>query len=1297
MHITIACPRCLREYHLDDSLGGQRIHCPNPLCREIFQVRPENSQPAPPANAAIIPEQAGLQPLPGEQVVSERTGPAQPSTPVTGSVGDLVPILPAVAEDEGPPLAHEVPPAKPPSARVEEMVPLLPAESVYELEPVTRKQAPSWQQPPPVRVPSPDQPDQPAAESDRRAVERRGPDRRKKAADTVELTPGNPFEASTAPAPAGAADNGQQATAGELVEVPPGAWEAPPVRRPEGEEGPPATPLIGLEGDVYPPVAAVEHPGEELDDVIPTRHWGRRIILAMLGLAVAAGVAVVLMLPRDSEDRRYEQARAKYDAGQLADAGTLFRELVEKFPESPRKQEYQFFAELSGVRDLVEAINPDVAKGPKQLRTFLQDHAGDPLLKENRDDIWKSCKRLIEVFTAQAAQGRGAPKPDFPQARRSLKSAKQWVADARKYLKVSDAQLQPMEGAIGEEEQAIAKAEHDAAVLARLDSLPQTFEGLIKFKQMMEQEGLANDSRVSQRYQQFRTAVVGNVTYVKGPPRSKTPRRAEEPSLVIGEPAPPGFHSEGVWFALARGVLYALDQRTGFLLWYTRIGSDPVSLPVPLPPRDGLGRENVLVLSTDTNTSTDIHTLACRDARTGDVRWTHGLGERPAVGRPVIVRQRVYVPTDDGTVHEIELAQGHLIGQFKLGLPLSNGGVEQPGTDLVYFPAESQAVYVLDVAAHTCVATLLTEHAAGSLRGEPILISRHAVREAFGKNVVECPDYLVLNQADGLNGMRLRVWSLAAQPKDSEEGSPDSQPRIPGWSQFAPYHDGEKVVQVTDAGKLIYLGINQVGNQDRPLFVQSINDLLKEGNRGSAGASQVVYASEDDIWVLAGGELQRRHYDQFGRQDDQFAPRLPPLWQLPLGSPLHASQVDASGRKLFLVTQSLAQQHCTATAVNAEDGTVLWQRQLGLVCQGEPLVLGQGLLVLDQGGGLYLFDPGQPPRHLNGPWRVGGRLLAGPLPQGAIASSLLPGPGGSAYQITTVDRGEKGYELVVRRYEPGKDLFQKTFRGWPAALGGTPGVESNSVLLPLVGGKLRRQELNKKGEEGADGPDWRATRADEGAQRHVVVIRDGEFLITDGSTGLARFHWPVGNDQLDQLKKLGELFLPARIVTAPLLLPRDEAHPDLRALVADNDGNVTLVQGDDLKVKGQWKLKVKISAGPYGIGQTGRQFACVVDGRRLVRFDLDKADVRWEYQPPEGIVGRPQLVGDLLVVANGEGAFVGLDPATGKPRREPGYTLRANAAPAASPVAFGPDLLFAPLTDGTVLLLPRKELRPLAK
>jgi hypothetical protein len=95
----------------------------------------------------------------------------------------------------------------------------------------------------------------------------------------------------------------------------------------------------------------------------------------------------------------------------------------------------------------------------------------------------------------------------------------------------------------------------------------------------------------------------------------------------------------------------------------------------------------------------------------------------------------------------------------------------------------------------------------------------------------------------------------------------------------------------------------------------------------------------------------------------------------------------------------------------------------------------------------------------------------------------------------------------------------------------------------------------------------------------------------------------------------------------------------------------------------------------------------VVDHDRLIWIDPEKKSILWPYQgnPPAALVGQPRLVGGMVVVADDSGLIVGLDPnkgtVVGKELRLPGSTT-----PAASPVAFGADRLFAPLSDGTVLL-----------
>jgi hypothetical protein len=60
-------------------------------------------------------------------------------------------------------------------------------------------------------------------------------------------------------------------------------------------------------------------------------------------------------------------------------------------------------------------------------------------------------------------------------------------------------------------------------------------------------------------------------------------------------------------------------------------------------------------------------------------------------------------------------------------------------------------------------------------------------------------------------------------------------------------------------------------------------------------------------------------------------------------------------------------------------------------------------------------------------------------------------------------------------------------------------------------------------------------------------------------------------------------------------------------------------------------------------------------------------------------------------VALQSGRYLAVDPENGQAIGK-GYNLRASAAPAASPTPFSPGVLFAPLSDGTALLLSHKQI-----
>src|SRR5205814_5159501 len=95
---------------LDPSLRGQRMRCPNPICREVFEVQEEPTPDETPSTAPAEPAEAHPHAEPNAETRPQQhhQGPTTGTVRMSGSVGDLVPILDAE-------VVHEVPPPAAPA------------------------------------------------------------------------------------------------------------------------------------------------------------------------------------------------------------------------------------------------------------------------------------------------------------------------------------------------------------------------------------------------------------------------------------------------------------------------------------------------------------------------------------------------------------------------------------------------------------------------------------------------------------------------------------------------------------------------------------------------------------------------------------------------------------------------------------------------------------------------------------------------------------------------------------------------------------------------------------------------------------------------------------------------------------------------------------------------------------------------------------------------------------------------------------------------------------------------------
>jgi outer membrane protein assembly factor BamB len=386
------------------------------------------------------------------------------------------------------------------------------------------------------------------------------------------------------------------------------------------------------------------------------------------------------------------------------------------------------------------------------------------------------------------------------------------------------------------------------------------------------------------------------------------------------------------------------------------------------------------------------------------------------------------------------------------------------------------------------------------------------------------------------------------------------------------------------------------------------------------------------------------------------------------GTALHSSQLrldDHGHNNLYLVTESPDGRECWMTAVDLDQETVRWQRQIGLIPQHQPLVVDGKLLTWDRGGDLFLFEPDKVNRLPDAGWRSAGRTA---LTDQAGQSWLLPGVDGHSAVAITV----QGTQLHTWKFENGLTTRLTGTLTLEAAIAGSPALLDSKVILPLANGRLVVAGAGNVVPQ----EEWRAALADKQAQGNLVALGNNTMLSTDGSTGLSQ--WRLNGFNLTRVKTAN---VKARIITPPALLAHEG---QVRIYVADVGRCVTLLRGDDLSMMREVTLSDGITAGPFvragGVG-------IVVGSRRLVWLNPD-GDTRWAITFPADIVGEPQLIDGTLIVADESGQIQAVDPATGRSVGW-GYAIHADVAPAATPVPFGHDRLFVPLTDGTVLLPSR--------
>jgi outer membrane protein assembly factor BamB len=1086
------------------------------------------------------------------------------------------------------------------------------------------------------------------------------------------------------------------------AEVPPPPKPAP---RKAADPPPPAV-------EAAPPPPPADEPSADEEEVTPAppRHGGRKLLLA----AILAVPAVVLLgggvlgfwMWAHSEDRWAARAWDAYESRRFGKAAEDYDGLARNFVTSGYRNKYTFLRDLSKARGAVQDVVPGNDPHPplEEMLKFLDDPNTDAELREQytadvADTLRKSAEdhaAAAEAGLDQTAVAKGGPeelaraRESIGQIRARLAQLEQIERELRRFAPKNDpgelTQLaretrDKARDRVDLQERRADALEELAAVLTK----PPSYAKVEKAEAKARARALADDAVVKAVIDAARDEVTRTVRYLPDLPPLPAATTLPEgpPGLLYAPPVSPAPGVPGltgpVVFAAANGVLYALDAEYGRIRWATRVGPDADRLPVRVP-ADETDREAVLVVSADGTG------LTARDAATGTLRWHQKLGGT-CLGSPVLIDRRVFVPLRSseggrGVVAEYEVKGGARLGRIELGQPLSAGAARQANTYRLFVPAEQGTVYVLNADPYNpatrenpLLAALATGHPAGSLRAEPLVVGDEPAPP--GAVVPPGPAYLVLAQNDGLRAMTLKAFPLTQPPlpePPSLGGAPLSV-RLDGWAWSAPFSDNEKLALVTDAGEFALLGVNQPGNTDSPLF--RLPGVPSHGS-SAPGRGQVVHAAENDFWAVAAGRLQLFRLGLHPRDGLTLAP----AWRaaVPVGTPLHAGQSLADMGLLVVASRAAGTGAALATAVEAATGKVRWQCKLGLNCLRDPVVVGGKVVALDQSGALVIDDPAKRPPS-DAEWRTGSEAVIPPPANAVGEPHLLVEPDGKAVWRVSVSETPGGRRVHARRYPPAGDDVEHS-APLSASLAGPPVLVGKSLILPMDDGSLRRWVLDPPAEIVVERGTWRHFRLGRETPAYVAALGPDECVAYNGYRTLHR--WSLLDNQ-----KSTDVQLPGPL-TGPLVpVPRGG-----RAAVAttDAEGRLVLLDGTSFQRQGQWPLGGPLTAGPFvrhGPGGAVR-IGVVVNRKELLWIDPDTPrQPLWRYATDgQGLVGRPQFDGDTLLVADAAGTVVRLDAGTGTPTGPP-LRLPAALVPDATPAAFGADRLFAPLTDGTVLLLPR--------
>ena len=679
-----------------------------------------------------------------------------------------------------------------------------------------------------------------------------------------------------------------------------------------------------------------------------------------------------------------------------------------------------------------------------------------------------------------------------------------------------------------------------------------------------------------------------------------------------------------VGFVLVRGAVYGVNLETGEILWRRYVGAGN---PVH-PQRIGVKGSDALVVDADRRE------LLRLESKTGKLVWRLAL--KGDLTSPVILPQQKAIVGcdlgDRGQLLTVDLETGAALTGVMIPRSITASvGVDRQ-TGLTLQAADEATVYVLQLPELKSIAAVPLDHGAGSVAVPPLPIGNVVL---VAENAADHSLIRAIKRVEGKDGPTWRPTSVRV--------------RIEGQVHTPMIADGRRAIIIGDRGNIHVFEVNPESNE-------IIRELAKlEASRADG---QIAFADYQDnhLWVA---DRQLTHYEL----------------QLSRGRLVRRSFQDQRDRFFALtrvenhlldVRQREDDQAITVAVVDTSsdpDTNRSWQTNLAATPAGEVKVANSRVFATTADGSLFAFGAkglrsGRVNQAANRLGGINDLRVAIEVEDASVFGNI------SGNSLVLVDSNSQSLRSVPFP-------FAKPQAGMAAF--------ANGVLVPTSEGTIELVDpstgnlLTK--------PFQPTISADALVQWVTPTVVDGESQFVAADETGRRFRIGIAQQPKPHLRAIAEAESALRFVGRLASIGNT-----VYAISREASGDTVIaLDNGELKEQARWALGGACEWGPYRAGEA--VFVASSNGELLSLGP--NAKTNWKVDGPVGgIVGRPQIVGNDLLLSCRDGAVVRLSVANGKEVAK----LDIHEPIGTGPVLFGKQALVSS-HDGTlhVVNLPSNE------